>query len=128
MSELDGPAPEQEQEVTSEPDAGLESLMKEETDALLSRDDGEADASFGESDPFGGSPFATTESKTGEEASSVDPFAAIAAEPSEAAAPITDPFTFASLSIVMVAVAVLACWIPARRAAHVDPIASLRAE
>ena len=40
----------------------------------------------------------------------------------------TDPLVFASLSTVMVAVAVLACWIPARRAARVDPITSLRAE
>ena len=40
----------------------------------------------------------------------------------------TDPFVFASLSIVMVALAVLACWIPAQRAARVDPITSLRAE
>jgi len=40
----------------------------------------------------------------------------------------TDPFTFVSLALVVIAVAMLACWIPARRAACVDPIASLRAE
>jgi len=40
----------------------------------------------------------------------------------------TDPVVFASLAGVMVAVAVLACLIPARRAARVDPINSLRAE
>ena len=40
----------------------------------------------------------------------------------------TEPAVFAGLSIAMVAVALLACWIPARRAARVDPIDSLRSE
>jgi predicted permease len=40
----------------------------------------------------------------------------------------TDPFVFTALPIAMVAVALVACWIPARRAARVDPIESLRAE
>ena len=40
----------------------------------------------------------------------------------------TDPFVLTALATAMVAVAVLACLIPARRAAQVDPIASLRAE
>ena len=39
-----------------------------------------------------------------------------------------DPSVFASLSLVMVAVAVLACWIPARWAAAIDPVESLRYE
>ena len=40
----------------------------------------------------------------------------------------TDPLIFASLATLMVGVAALACWIPARRAARVDPIETLKAE
>jgi putative ABC transport system permease protein len=40
----------------------------------------------------------------------------------------TDPFTFASLSAVMLVVALIACLVPARRAARVDAVISLRAE
>jgi ABC-type antimicrobial peptide transport system permease subunit len=40
----------------------------------------------------------------------------------------TDPFTFATVVILMMAVVLLACWIPARRAMRVNPIIALRYE
>jgi ABC-type lipoprotein release transport system permease subunit len=40
----------------------------------------------------------------------------------------TDPTTFAAVSVLLLAVAALASWAPARRAARVDPMVSLRAE
>jgi putative ABC transport system permease protein len=42
--------------------------------------------------------------------------------------PPTDPATFVGVAILLAAAALLACWIPARRASRVDPMVVLRAE
>ena len=39
-----------------------------------------------------------------------------------------DPATLASTVVLLLATGVLACWIPARRAARVDPMVALRYE
>ena len=40
----------------------------------------------------------------------------------------SDPVIYATIAAILTVVAVLACWIPARRATRVDPMAILRGE
>ena len=40
----------------------------------------------------------------------------------------TDPITYASIALLFVAIAAIACWVPARRAAGLDPNVALREE
>jgi predicted permease len=38
----------------------------------------------------------------------------------------TDPFTLASVTLLLLSVAFIACWLPARRAAAIDPVEAIR--
>jgi putative ABC transport system permease protein len=40
----------------------------------------------------------------------------------------TDPLTFATMTVLFLALATVACWVPARRAARLDPNEALRDE
>jgi putative ABC transport system permease protein len=40
----------------------------------------------------------------------------------------TDTPTYAAVSVVLLTAALIGCWIPARRAARIDPQAALRSE
>jgi putative ABC transport system permease protein len=40
----------------------------------------------------------------------------------------TDPATFATVAVVFFLIAAMACWLPARRAANLDPTTVLRDE
>jgi len=40
----------------------------------------------------------------------------------------SDPLTYLSIAVLFVSVAAFACWLPARRAAALDPVVALRDE
>jgi ABC-type antimicrobial peptide transport system permease subunit len=39
-----------------------------------------------------------------------------------------DPLTFAAVALMVISIALLACWLPARRATKANPMVALRAE
>jgi putative ABC transport system permease protein len=42
--------------------------------------------------------------------------------------PTSDPLTFMAVSLVLVGVSVLACYFPAQRASHINPMVAFRCE
>jgi ABC-type antimicrobial peptide transport system permease subunit len=40
----------------------------------------------------------------------------------------TDPIAFTVVTLALIAIGMIAAWLPARRATRIDPVAALRAE